>query len=436
MAIHIIYGPGGSGKSYLQIRLIVNELVRTRRNIVTNLAINLPELSAYVEKHHPDANCDVLQRVRILQEHETGEFWKHRAPLPLLSSDLWEGAEMPTVEIDKGRQGVLFVIDEAGVAGFSATGWAASDGRTTRGVACSWYLDQQRKFGDDVYASVNGRMPSGIAKPFRDKAHVFIKLKNGYLQTFGIFKAQGKFTAKYYAHEPDNSSEPFKIETWQMDETGIANCYRTQDGVGIVGVSADIGKKAKGIPILWAIPGAIALCLVVGVGIPHLFAKWVAGHADTKGKAKIEAVAEELKHDKPEQPKASDVVRAPLNATPDSAGTVRVLGVVRAGSRVTVQLSDGRAFTENEPFLRIERTFVECPAGVRYQFKSIEPRPLPPPGQKPDTPKETKLEPVADYRGESLFPPSESVHTLSVPQPMQQNAMAGSSRASAGPFRR
>lgn len=248
--ITIVYGPGGSGKSYYQMRLIHEEMKNGRRNVSTSLAVELPAYQAYCDKM--GLKVDVASRIRILTPAEGREFWKYRGP------NRWNPHSEYDLLVDPGTEGTLFVLDEAGVLGFDSKGWAAKHGNTSRGEACSWYLDQQRKFGDDVIASVNGSHPHGIAKPLRDKAHNFVKLRNGYQRQMGIFKARGRFEAQWFAMEPTPTSEAWRKETWELDTTGLAGCYRTQDGVGITGTTADIGKRAKGIPVLWAFPLAIA----------------------------------------------------------------------------------------------------------------------------------------------------------------------------------
>lgn len=115
--------------------------------------------------------------------------------------------------------------------------------------------------------------------------------------------------------------------------------------------------------------------------------------------------------------------RAP--AAQSSAPSVLVTGVVRAGRRVTVMLSDGRSLTEQEPYLRIERTYVESPLGVRYSFARPQPKP-PAPVVDPrnvDPKKEPEVK-AADYKGEALFPPSEGFGTFATP-PNPANASGG-----------
>jgi len=49
MAIKILYGPGGSGKSLYQIAVeVLYQLRETRRNICTNLALDIPKLQAWL----------------------------------------------------------------------------------------------------------------------------------------------------------------------------------------------------------------------------------------------------------------------------------------------------------------------------------------------------------------------------------------------------
>ena len=311
-----------------------------------------------------------------------------------------------------GVDGVLFIIDEAGASGFSATGWAAKVGQSTRGEKAMWYLDQQRKFGDDVIASCNGRTPAAIAKPFRDKAHYFIRLKNGYQSQFGMFRGRGKFFAYYTVQEPGPNVEVMKKETWEMDPKGIASCYRTQDGVGVVGSKADIGKRAKGIPILWVFPMFIAAGLMVAL-IPWLLGKGVQRYISPKkpaGAVAERAAAQIAKLEA--QRNAGPAVVAPekqatrseelpeeLRVKPgDIEKPVRVRGYAARGRTVQVVLSDGRTLTEaDEGLQRVDRAgivwagrriFLDTPEHIRApvaptQQTGTEPKqdPSPPPSQ-------------------------------------------------------
>lgn len=349
--ISILFGPGGSGKSLLQVVIVIRKLRFTQQNISTNLALDVPRLCEYCEEQYPNESLRITERLRILTVDETKEFWKHRGPLRYRADMMAE----PELVYDEGKQGTCFIIDEAGAAGFNAQGWAQGEGRTTRGVECSWYLDQQRKFGDDVIASANGRAPTAIAKAFRDKAHEFVKLRNGYQRQMGIFKARGKFVAYYYASEPGPNVEHFKKEDFVLDAKGLASCYRTQDGVGVSGGPADLGRRAKGIPVLWVFPMAIgigALCLAV----PYVMAKGFAKAVNTKTAAVGKAVGAALP--------GSAVVEKQVHE-PEA---VWLSGYSIINGSPWVMLTDGRQLGPRD-LRRVDRDSVTTVDGDVYRFR-------------------------------------------------------------------
>ncbi|MBL9214400.1 MAG: hypothetical protein JNG83_02880 [Opitutaceae bacterium] len=393
MAISILFGPGGSGKSMYQMHIIVRELLHSRRNIVTNMALNVPEFNAYLERVYPNAQIDLVKRLRILTPTETLEFWKYRGP------DVWNGAtgDEYHVESDPGIHGVAYVIDEAGASGFSAQGWAAETGRSRRGTECSWYLDQQRKFGDNVYASTNGRFPTGIAKAFRDKAHDFTKLRNGMLTRMGMFRGSANFKRTHYTQEPGPNTEPYDIGTFPMDFKGLGACYRTQDGVGITGHMADKGAKGKGIPIIWVFPMILAvglLCVIVPMMIGRSAAAYISGPKSEVSK-KIDAAAGSLgtptksvpppakteqamqKEEPPAKTPVEDSKAIPAEkpAAKVAAAGVYATGRVMTRGRVLITMSDGTVRTDldntpGEPprLTRATGTFADFD-GIRHWYR-------------------------------------------------------------------
>lgn len=357
MAITILFGPGGSGKSLYQVSIIIRELRESKRNIVTNLALNLGRLNEYLEQTYPNESLNAVERIRILKTvEEMKEFYKIRGPMKWGAGKSGEEYDMKE---DAGAHGVAFVIDEAGACGFSAQGWAESVGRSTRGVECSWYLDQQRKFGDNVYASTNGRSPAQIAKAFRDKAHSFIRLKNGYLQTYGMFRAVGQFRALHYAVEPGPSVEPFREEKWKMDPKGIASCYRTQDGVGVAGTNADIGARAKGIDIRWVIPAALLLGLACVV-VPYMLAKGSSRFIMRAGGVKTDKAAVT-------DPKAVQSTHQEKEAPP-----VYVSSLVNDMHGLELRTTDGRVRRGKElSGLRYDDSGVTLPDGTWLAWRPV-----------------------------------------------------------------
>lgn len=368
MAIKILFGPGGSGKSFFQMHIIIKQLRETRRNILTNLAINVGEFNAYLEKHYPNESLNLVSRLRILTPEETFEFWKYRGNLR------WTGDEY-NCEEDKGVFGVCYVIDEAGVSGFSATGWAVKQSVGTRGERCLWYLDQQRKFGDDVFASTNGRTPEQIAKPFRDKAHGFIKLKNSYLAVYGPFRGRGRFEWSEFLEEPRKASESIAKGIFTLGE--LAECYRTQDGVGVIGNAADKGARAKGVSILWVIPAAFVLAACCFL-LPWALGK-AANHAISGGNKSasstglVDGVASAStssvfgparRKSVEDQDEPEAIARLVEDHTPERP--LWVTGYVVKDAKINVQLSDGRFLTEKDKELQtVERNSVTLNTGQR-----------------------------------------------------------------------
>jgi hypothetical protein len=350
------------------MHIIVRELRTSRRNVCTNLAVKLPELSAYLEKTYPDESLDVLGRVRLLTETETREFWKYRGPLR------WTGKDYDTEETTD-EHGVAYIIDEAGQSGFSAMDWAQRTARATRGEECLWYLEQHRKLGDNVYASCNGRMPHGIAKPFRDKARDFTRLRNHYLAKLGIFRGQGKFKRTHFNSEPTPTTEPYDTGEFRLDINGLCNCYDTAAGVGVHGSRADKGTRAKGIPIIWIVPAFMLLGVSFFVA-PFLLGK-VAVSAFSKKKKEADAAVSSgvlsmmpgQMREAPKRPTPKPMAAAaatPMTSTP----AVWVTGYVVKGTRVNVSLSDGRTLTEEDGILaKVDRGGVTLVDGTRIPLR-------------------------------------------------------------------
>lgn len=389
MAIKIIFGPGGSGKSRFQVGdVIIPKLLYTRQNVLTNMPLELPRLQEYLEETYPNESIDVNERLRILTAAETREFWKYRGPLKakIVEPNDENGFVYSaiTYEEDKGGYGVCYVIDEAGAAGFDAQGWAASDGNSPRGVQCKWYLDQQRKFGDDVFASTNGRSPSGIAKGFRDKAHAFIKLKNDSLAVWGPFRGTEKFKWREYLTELNAASgtDPIRWGEFKLDPKGIASCYRTQEGVGVIGTKADIGVRPKGISIRWVIPMAAALAASVAL-VPWALGKLASRKIAGPPKVVSQSVERKWQDKHPvkeaeTKPKESEAERVDKQVV-RPAEPVWVRGVAIKGNHINAVLSDGRVLTERnglkldgtidtdrkERIIRAERNFIDLADGQR-----------------------------------------------------------------------
>lgn len=254
----VVFGKPGSGKSRYATGKLIEQLVTTTRHIVTNLPLRLGELNAYLQEHHPELAPGVLDRITMLEDDDLGRFWEVRGPDPAL--------------------GVAYFLDEAHIK-FNARDWASVRRE------CINYLSQHRKMGDAIYAITQS--PGNLDKQFRSIAEDFTRLSNGYTRQYGMFKARGRFYTHSFYHEPQGNSEPYHKGTFSLDPDGIAKCYDTAKGIGVHGTTADIGRRAKGIPVLWVFPMALglgSLCLLV----PLLLAKGASAH--------VSGVADRIRH--------------------------------------------------------------------------------------------------------------------------------------------
>ena len=127
---------------------------------------------------------------------------------------------------------------------FNAREWSKRSGEFCE------YQTQHRKFGDDVVAIAPSSML--LDKQFRLLSHECVCLRNLYQVKIGIWKAPRKIVWQSYENcPPAVGEEPIASGSIKIDAKGLAKCYRTQDGVGVVGAQADKGKEVKGVSIWW-----------------------------------------------------------------------------------------------------------------------------------------------------------------------------------------
>lgn len=340
MAIHFISGKPGAGKSMLAVKRLLGELREGRRNIVTNLPLHLGRLNEYLQEKFPKDDLAVLQRVRILTEDEARKFWEIRGP-----------------DGDEGVNGVLYVLDELHLF-FGARDWMQT------GKACLHYLSQHRKKGDTILA-ITQSVPN-VDKQFRSVAQDFTVVRNEYTAKFGIFRGRGRFVWKSFLSEPTGggSQVPFDDGTFTLDAKGVASCYDTAQGVGVAGSSADKGARARGIPVMWAIPMMIGVASLCGI-IPWLLGKgtqkFLAGGAEERV---AESSAKVPGAPKPAEPAQTRDVPPLVDRNREL--TVWVNGWVIHNGLINISLSDGRTITEESELARIERNRVIMADGTIY----------------------------------------------------------------------
>lgn len=262
MSVHFISGKPGGGKTLYAVRMIVDELVKGHRCVVTNVAIKPGALNEYLQREYPERLVDLLNRLVILDDDTTGAFWSHRGPGSsgprVLTADEWRAGVKPDYSGVKDS-GVLYVIDEVHNF-FNARAWMDT------GKDVLFYLSQHRKLGDTVIAITQAI--GNVDKQFRSVTQDYTYLRNMCKERYGYFKLPALFMRQTYLSPATDTSVPMESGTFRLDVSGLASCYDTAVGVGIHGRVGDVGERTKGIP-WWVGVGLVILGVsTIAWGVP------------------------------------------------------------------------------------------------------------------------------------------------------------------------
>jgi len=283
MSVHFISGKPGNGKSLFAMRLIVDELVKGKRVVVTNVAIKPGELNRYLGETYPAIEVDLFSRLVVMNEDETARFWLIRGPGLRLTDvdreDEKNGKRLDFTQVHIGTPqlgaelaargvvndgalvsahalgGVLYVIDEIHIY-FDSRNWQ------TTGQSALFYLSQHRKLGDDVLCITQS--VQNVEKRFRTLAQDFtyVKfLKKSKFGALGLFQPPAVFMRQVFQHEATGSradGAAMETRTFALDAAGVASCYETAAGVGVLGCSADKEERATGLHYGWLIAIGVA----------------------------------------------------------------------------------------------------------------------------------------------------------------------------------
>jgi len=369
MSIHFISGKPGGGKSLFAVKKVVDELLLTRRVIVTNLSLKLPELNEYLQKVYPDKSVDLLSRIILMSEEETAKFWlirpdgyklkecsggKEGAMLVkdwkhAFNADVVNEAGEPTPFPITDLPSVLYIIDELHIY-FNARAWMAT------GKDALFYLSQHRKFGDDVICitqSINN-----VDKQFRSVAQEFIYIRNHAKERIGLFRSIGGFSRSHYLQPATGAPGEKSMETgfFRLDVTGLCQCYDTAAGVGVIGRSADTTAPKRGLPIWMLIALVVLVCVAVGL-VPRIMA---GGLGSLSRSARPTPKTNSVSHATNVFVPAPAV--APAFVTPSATNQpvkvppapipARLRGISIVGSRGTAYFDDGSMVTTDDPRVR------------------------------------------------------------------------------------
>lgn len=274
--VTFIFGKPGGGKSYLAVRRIIEELRTTTRSVITNLPLSPGNTNAYLQTLDESTDCGAVQRIIVLTDDETREFWRHRhqrdGQRVLLDEPRKEdGATPPWPE---PLMPALYVLDEIHIQ-FNARAWAA----TGRGAL--WYLSQHRKMGDDVI--LVSQNPEQVDRQLRMLTQDWVHCRNlGKEQLSRFFKLPRRVLWRSFASQPTSGRETCQISgSFGIDEKGLGTCYQTMAGVGIMATDVKEMDRRRGMPF-WMI---VIPILLVAYGVSqtgHAYKAalgWITGKA-------------------------------------------------------------------------------------------------------------------------------------------------------------
>lgn len=252
--LNIVIGETGSGKSMFEMLVMEHFIMQNDpRPIVTTLSIQLPEFADYLQnKYGTDAPGNLASRIVRIYKEDLAKFWRVRGIQ--YNGDYEYGPKKVGVfggpDWQVAMPGVIYLLDEAYVC-FKAREFQKNSGEFLD------YQPQARKL--DVIIAV-APASSLLDKAFRDLANQCIVLTNMYKVKVKGFTAQRKLLARVYKNCPPIRGEEVLEElSLTIDPKGLAKCYRSEEGIGVIGTTADKGRVAKGIPWWFIFPGAVCI---------------------------------------------------------------------------------------------------------------------------------------------------------------------------------
>jgi hypothetical protein len=364
MSVFYICGKPGGGKTYIGVKQICEELAdpHSNRFIVTNIALKMPELAEWCHRHCKH-EVNLAERIRILDDTETGEFWLYE---PGRQFDQRREIKMKrrTMDVpdfeDRAERGCLYVIDEVHVY-FGARDWQAT------GNDATFFLSQHRKLNCDVVMIT--QHPEQTDKALRRLAQEYMSVRNLLREPILGFNLGTLFGAFRYVRTLNSPQSPnpaaFESGFVSLDVKEIGKLYDTTAGVGIAGRVAPPAVQKRGRHVAWLLV-PIAIVIALGVyGFKHVDSinQWLShtmAHMFFHGMAAM-APSGAVVGNVPNVPGnvtlspsrmfgGGSVLPVPLQtavpalpmATNDSLGSVYCSGFCVFGTNSMVFLSDGR----------------------------------------------------------------------------------------------
>lgn len=388
--ISLTGGVTGSAKTYSSVVKMMKVLERTKKRIVTNIQeLELGKIQAFLDERAAEDkkfgrlsiwNDDVTKRIFIIPRPETGHYYRYRGIKTLEKFEERRGESIQEQDIrleayfkqmeDCGQ--VFFCMDELH-RHFKSERWDEI------GAAVMFHLAQHRHLDDEFWGI--SQNPEQIAARFNRQVHEYHYWRNHYKEQFGIFGKPGSFYCRSYYFVPKTGNQnaiPFQEGKLKFDSR-IGELYRTRGALGgsstvaetetnfrfklpwwsiIVIVAAGLSLVSWG---LWEMPKAIgpALGHFVGSSGPGL-KKALGGSATPKDLT---------------GPSASNMPQPPRTVEKKPSvtrfiSTSKVTGVSNNAGHFTVNVDDGRVFTEQtSEVLAITRSCVILRSGETIYYR-------------------------------------------------------------------
>jgi zona occludens toxin (predicted ATPase) len=269
MSVFYICGKPGGGKTYIGVKQICEELAdpKSNRFIVTNIALKMPDLAEWCHRHCKH-EVNLAERIRILDDIETGEFWLYepgrefakRREIQMRRRTM----DVPDFE-DRAERGCLYVIDEVHVY-FGARDWQAT------GSDATFFLSQHRKLNCDVVMIT--QHPEQTDKALRRLAQEYMSVRNLMREPILGFNLGTLFGAFRYVRTLNSPQSPnpaaFESGFVSLNPEEIGKLYDTTAGVGIAGRVAPPSSPKRGRHIAWLLVPITAVILLGIYGFENI----------------------------------------------------------------------------------------------------------------------------------------------------------------------
>jgi hypothetical protein len=137
-----------------------------------------------------------------------------------------------------------------------------------------YYLSQHRKLGDDVV--LISQSIQNVDKQMRSVAQDFTYVRNLTKEQHGLFRLPALFIRRVFLELPTGPGvKAVQTGTFRLDVSGVAKCYDTAAGVGIVGsTGADTLERKRGLHWAYYVVGVLALIFVTVRFVPSAVASF------------------------------------------------------------------------------------------------------------------------------------------------------------------